>query len=75
MMVTLRLSLCFLLLVPGLLAHSLGATSLACSDLMPMHGAHPSTVNRAFFLLGDVFDNLYVPGRTHESKNISILVS
>ena len=68
------ISLSFLYLlsiVPTLLAWPTGAPPQACEDLMPQHGgAQPAPSNDGFFLLGDVFNGSYIPGRTYESKNI-----
>ena len=65
------LSLLYLLsFVPSLLARGNGAPPEACGNLMPRHGVQSALSNDGFFLLGDVFNGPYIPGRTYESKSI-----
>ena len=57
-------------IVPSSLAFRSGAPPQACGDLMPQHGVQSAPSNDGFFLLGDVFNGSYIPGRTYGSKNI-----
>ena len=73
-MMTSGLFLMYLLsIVPSSLAFRMGAPPDACSDLMPRHGVQSARYNDGFFLLGDVFNGSYIPGRTYESENIYLL--
>ena len=68
-MVILSTSLQLLAILPSLLAYPSGAPTEACSDLMPQHaGARSAPTNGGFFLLGEVFNRVYIPGKTYESK-------
>ena len=57
--------------LPSLLAFRAGAPTAACNDLKPQHGVQPGP-NDGFYLLGDVFNGTYIPGRTYQSKNVKI---
>ena len=60
-----------IIVIPSVIAYPDGAPSEACSDMKPHHDDHKSEpANEGFYLLGEVFNGTYIPGKKYQSKNI-----
>ena len=58
-----------LCVLPSVLAFPTGAPPRSCGDMMPRHGdAKPAPANKGFYLLGEVFNGTYIPGKAYQSE-------
>ena len=59
-------------LLPSVLALPTGAPPQACGDMTPRHNHKPALANKGFYLLGEVFNGSYIPGKTYQSELVYI---
>ena len=62
-----------LCVLPSVLNYPTGAPFQACGDMMPQHNnAKPVPTNKGFYLLGEVFNGTYIPGKEYQSERESV---